>query len=298
MKSDRVSSASEIGPGAGDRAAKIFNGAKAFLVAALIALAVTAYGQGLWGLLVLANLRFHPGFPWAAMLMAVLLALLILYLSGFGWPLSTGGVRRKLLRWNPIPWKTFGWAVLAGALAVAALGGLWIAVSDLIPIPPGITPKLTGYPLATVVSFLIVGSLAAPLSEEAAFRGYAQGLLERAWGWAPAAIIGSSLLFAAVHVTQGLYVPKLGLYFIAGLIFGTLAWLTNSLYAAMVVHCLADIEGFLLLWPHDAHPHALVTAGGHDPLFAPSLFALAVCGLAALLAFRQLARMTANRRRD
>jgi membrane protease YdiL (CAAX protease family) len=266
--------------------------AAAFALAAIVALLITAYGQGLWGLLVLANLRFHPELPWAALAMAILLALLILYLSGSGWPRSTRAARRRLLRWNPIPLPIFGWAVLTGIMADIAMGGVWIATSDLVHIPPGATPKMGGIPLVTLVSFLIVGVLAAPLSEEAAFRGYAQGMLERAWRWAPAAIIGSSLLFAAAHVLQGLSVPKLGLYFFAGLIFGTLAYLTNSLYAAMVVHCIADLEGFLVLWPHDAHPHALVTAGGHDPLFLPAVAAVAIFGPLSLVAFYRLAMMS------
>ena len=104
------------------------------------------------------------------------------------------------------------------------------------------------------------------------------------------------ILFAAVHFTQGLYLPKLGLYFLAGLIFGTIAYLTNSLYAAMVVHSLADFEGFLLLWPHDSHPHRLVTEGGHDPLFVPAVAAVAIFGPLCIVAFWRLARLTAERR--
>lgn len=267
------------------------------LAAFIVSFAITAYGQGLWGIMVLGNLRFHPGFPWAPIIMALLLALLLLYLAGFGPPRSTSDTRRRLLRWNAIPLPVFGWAIFTGALALVAMGGFWIVTSDLIHIPPGITPSMRGVPLLTAISFLIMGSLAAPLSEEAAFRGYAQGMLERAWGWAPAAIVGSSVLFAAAHFLQGLYLPKLGLYFTAGLIFGTIAYLTNSLYAVMIVHSLADIEGFLLLWPHDSHPHALITEGGHDPLFLPAVAAVVVFGPLSILAFRKLARMTAERRR-
>jgi membrane protease YdiL (CAAX protease family) len=269
----------------------IAKSAGAFALAAIVALLITAYGQTLWGLLVVANVRYHPELPWAALVMVILLALLILYLSGFGWPRSTSAVRHRLLRWNPVPLPVFAWAILAGIVADIALGGVWIAVSDLVHIPPGATPKMAGIPLVTVLSFLVVGSIAAPLSEEAAFRGYAQGILERAWQWVPAAIVGSSLLFAAAHILQGLSVPKLGLYFLAGLIFGTLAWLTNSLYASMVVHGIADLEGFLVLWPHDAHPHALVTAGGHDPLFLPAVVAVAIFGPLSLLGFHRLELM-------
>ena len=275
---------------------KIVKGVPGLFGAAAAAFAIGLYGQGLWGLLVLANLRFHPEWPWAAAVMAILLLFLLSWLGGFGWPLQTSVFRRRLLRWNPIPWRIFGAAVFAGVVADIALGGLWITVSDLIHIPSGITPKMTGYPLATVLAFLIMSSVAAPLSEEAAFRGYAQGILERAWGWAPCAIVGSSVLFAVWHVTQGLFLPKLGLYFVAGVIFGTLAWLTNSLYASMLVHGLADLEGFLLLWPHDMHPHKLITEGGHDPLFLPAVLALTVFGVLALFAFRHLARMTSEER--
>ena len=262
----------------------------AFGLAAVISLGVTAIGQGLWGPLVLANLRLGPQWPWAAPLMALILTGLILYLSGRGWPAGTSATRRRLLRWNAIPLPTFGLALLAGVLGLAAFGGLWIAASDLVHIPAGIQPKMTGVPLPTAISFLVMGSLAAPLSEEAAFRGYAMGLLEQAWRNAPAAIVGSSVLFAAVHVFQGLDPVKLSLYFTAGLLFATVAWMTNSLYAAMAVHSLGDVIGFTVLWPHDQQIHAM---GFGDPLFAPALAALAVFTPLAILAFRRLAGVAA-----
>lgn len=261
------------------------------LAAAALAFAIAAYGEGLWGLLALANVRVHPEYPWAPLLMAILLALLILYLAGYGPPARTRTFRRHLLRWNPMPVRVFVCALVAGIFGDVALGGAWIATSDLIHIPPGITPSMKGIPLPTVIAFLIMAAAAAPLTEEAAFRGYAQGLLERAWKWAPVAIIGSSILFALAHIPQGLFLPKLGLYFVAGLIFGTVAYLTNSLYVAMIVHSIADFEGFLLLWPHDAQPHALVTEGGHDPLFAPAAAALVIFGPLCVLAFRRLSRL-------
>jgi membrane protease YdiL (CAAX protease family) len=261
--------------------------AKAFGLAAIVSVAITAYGQGLWGPLVVANLRLSPGVPWAAPIMAALLAGLILHLSGRGWPKATSTTRRRLLRWNAMPWSTFFLAIGAGILALAAFGGLWIAASDLVHIPPGIQPKMTGVPLGSAIAFLAMSSLAAPLSEEAAFRGYAMGLLEKAWNNAPAAIVGSSILSAAVHVLQGIDPVKLSLYFAAGLIFATIAWLTNSLYAAMVVHSAGDVIGFTVLWPHDQQPHAM---GFGDPLFVPAIAALVVLTPLAILAFAKLAK--------
>jgi membrane protease YdiL (CAAX protease family) len=263
----------------------IVRGAGAFGLAALVSLAIVAYGQGLWQPLVMANMRFHPEIPWAAPVMAVLLAGLLAYLSGRGWPKATSRRRRELFRWNRMPWPTFFLALGAGGLGLAAFGGLWIAAADLVHIPAGMQPRMAGVPLPTVISFLIMGALAAPLSEEAAFRGYAMGILEKACGYAPAAIVGSSVLFAAVHFTQGLDPVKLSLYFAAGLVFALVGYMTNSLYAVMVVHSLGDVLGFTVLWPHDQVPHGM---GVHDPLFAPALAALAIFTPLAILAFRKL----------
>jgi membrane protease YdiL (CAAX protease family) len=265
----------------------------AFGLAAAISVGIVAYGQGLWGPMVMANIRFHPEIPWAAPLMAVLLVGLLAYLSGRGWPAGTSARRKRLLRWNAMPWPTFFLAVGAGVLGLAAFGGLWIAAADLVHIPAGVQPKMTGVPLPTAVSFLIMGALAAPLSEEAAFRGYAMGLLEKAWGHAPAAIVGSSVLFAAVHFVQGIDAVKLSLYFSAGVLFATVAYMTNSLYAAMAVHSLGDILGFTVLWPHDQAAHGM---GLHDPMFLPAVAALVVFTPLAILAFRRLAAVSRPRR--
>jgi hypothetical protein len=148
-------------------------------------------------------------------------------------------------------------------------------------------------PLASGLAFLAVSSIAAPLSEEAAFRGYAMGILQKAWGSAPAAIVGSSLLFAAVHFVQGLDAVKLGLYFGAGVLFALVAWLTNSLYAAMVVHSAGDVLGFTVLWPHDQVAHGM---GFSDPWFVPALAAIAIFTPLSFLAFRRLAQVSGGLR--
>ena len=269
--------------------AKILRGLVAFPLAATGSVAIVAVGQGLWQPLVIGNMRYHPDIPWAAPIMAGLLAGLLFYLSGRGWPRGSSARRRELLRWNPMPAPIFLLALLAGVLGLAAFGGLWIAASDVTHLPAGIQPRLGAIPLPTALSFLVMSALAAPLSEEAAFRGYAMGILQRAWGFAPAAILGSTVLFAAAHVLQGLDAVKLGLYFGAGLIFALVAWMTNSLYAAMLVHGLGDVLGFTVLWPHDQVAHGM---GFDDPLFVPALAALAVFTPLTILAFARLAAVS------
>jgi membrane protease YdiL (CAAX protease family) len=268
---------------------KLIRGVVAFPLAAVVSVGIVAYGQGLWQPLVIANIRNHPEIPWAAPVMAVLLAAMLAWLSGRGWPRGTSARRRELFRWNAMPASTFFMAIMAGVLGLAAFAGLWIAVADLVHIPAGVQPKLTDIPLPTMISFLVMGALAAPLTEEAAFRGYAMGIMQKAWGYAPAAIIGSTVLFAAVHFVQGLDATKLSLYFAAGLIFALIGYLTNSLYAVMVVHSLGDVLGFTVLWPHDQMVHGM---GFEDPMFAPALAAVALFTPLAILAFRRLAEMS------
>ncbi len=260
--------------------------------ALVLSFLITAVGQGAWGLMVMANLRGGQQAPWCIPAMAGVLVLLLAYLGGAGWPKRTAAARRRLLRWTPIAPGVFLWAVFTGVLALVALGGTWIVVSDLVRMPPNVTPDVNGRPALFVIPILVMSCLAAPLSEEAAFRGYAQGILERAWRWAPAAVVGSSLIFALAHAPQGLFLPKLGLYFLAGVIFGTIARLTNSLFAAMVVHSLGDIMGFLVLWPYQSAPHRLVGEGGANAAFFGAAAVAVVFGVLALIAFRRLARTT------
>ncbi|HEV2364947.1 MAG TPA: type II CAAX endopeptidase family protein [Caulobacteraceae bacterium] len=269
---------------------RIFNLVSPLFVAAVIAFAILAVGQDLWGLLVYANLKTSPVIPWAAPVMAGVLALLVLYLSGAGWPATTSAARARLLAWRPIPWPAFWTAVLAGGLAVVAFAALWIVVSDLVHIPAGVQPKLGGgVPIWAGVVFLLTSSAAAPISEEAAFRGYAMGILEKAWKNAPAAIFASSVLFALAHVTQGFSLPKLSLYFLGGVVFALLAWMTRSLYAAMIIHSFADVLGFTILWPHDQRAHGMEFADG---AFLPALIVLAIFAPVAAVAFAKLASMT------
>ena len=146
--------------------------------------------------------------------------------------------------------------------------------------------------MTTVVPMLLVGIAAAPLSEEIAFRGYAMCLLRRRFSPTTALVI-TSVMFAAVHLTQGLYAPKLIVYFLAGLAFGYVALRTGSLLPAMVVHSFGDLTFFTLVWSHDAG-RRLIGEGGADGWFWLNVALVVVFTPLALLGFRQLARATAR----
>lgn len=242
---------------------------------------ILAFGQGLWGAMAFLNLKISPAIPWAVAVMAPLLWLMWKYLSNTE-------ARRAYLRANAVPGRVFAWAVVAGVLSIVAFSGYWIMMFQLFKMPGNLVPDTSQYPLPTLVALLVMGSLAAPLSEEAAFRGYAQTMLERNFR-APTAVVVSSIMFALAHLTQGFLLPKLFVYFLAGLAFGVTAYLTKSILPGIAVHIIADLTFFTLVWPHDT-TRRLVTAGGADAWFSiHAVQAVLFTGL-AIVAYMRLAK--------
>ncbi len=220
--------------------------------------------------------------------MALLLWLFWLYLGGRGWPRSTAAERHASLRANPVSGSVLAWSLLAGTLAIVALAGLWIVMFQLFPMTPNVLPDTTKYPIFTLALVAVMASLVSPISEEAAFRGYFQGFLERHYpAWV--SILSSSFLFALAHLTQGFWLPKLFVYFLVGVTFGGIASQANSILASIPVHVLGDLTFFILVWPNDA-ARRLVLTGGADAWFWIHVAQAVVFSLLAILTFRELAK--------
>jgi membrane protease YdiL (CAAX protease family) len=262
-------------------------------LAAAAAFAITAVGQGLWGVLALANVALTPAIPWAAAAMPVILFALVAVLSGRLGPRKTAAARRALVPLAPVSGRAWAWSLIAGGLAVVAAAALWTVLASLVRVPPNLLPNLHGVPLWTQIPMLLVAIAAAPLTEEIAFRGYAMGLLRRELS-PGAALVVASLLFAAAHLTQGLSAPKLIVYLAAGLAFGLVALRTGSLLPAMAVHAFGDLTFFTLVWSHDAG-RRLVTEGAADGWFWVNVVLLALATPLSVLAFCRLARATSPR---
>jgi membrane protease YdiL (CAAX protease family) len=166
-------------------------------------------GQIPWSVLLVLNFRDRASaLPWSVAAMAVVLWLMWLYLGGKGWPRSTSEKRRRLLRANRVPPKTFALAFLCGVLAIIALAGYWIVFFQLVKTPANVLADASKYPLLTVILVTAMSSLVSPVSEEIAFRGYCQQILESRFSGG-AAVTLSSLLFMLAHANHGLYWPKL-----------------------------------------------------------------------------------------
>ena len=262
---------------------------RALAWSALLGFAITVFGAGVWATLATVNLASAPGIPWSVPVMAVVLWLMWQYLGGKWWPRRTSAARRLCLRANPVPGSVFAWAQVAGALSLVALAGYWIVLSQLVKMPGNAVPDFSNDPLRTVVLMMGMASLAAPLTEEPAFRGYCQVILERQFP-APTAVIISSILFSLVHgPTQGFLWPKLVVYFLVGVMFGTTAHLANSIVPNIPVHFFGLLIFFTLVWPRDAS-RGLVAENGADAWFWIHLVQAVVFTVLAILAYVRLAK--------
>lgn len=239
-----------------------------------------------------ANLATGASIPWAAPVIVVFLWLYWRWLGGEWWPRGTSAARREHLRASRVPARTMTGAFVVGMLGIVSLGGIWIACVELFGGGGNPTvPDLSAYPPLTVAAFLITGSLVAPITEEAAFRGYAQTHLESAFP-AVAAVALSSVLFALYHgPTQGFIAWKLLFFFLVGALFGSIAYRTRSTIPALPVHFAGDLIFFTLVWPNDA-ARPFVPRDGLDASLALAGAQAVIFGSATIIALRMIRSRT------
>jgi membrane protease YdiL (CAAX protease family) len=252
-----------------------------------LALFIIGAGGALWGSLIYSNLQMAPSIPWCLPAICVFLWLEWQYLSGRGWPATTSFKRRVLLRANRVSLAAYGWSTLAGLLAMISLAGLWIVMFRIIPMQPNLflPGRFTSSPLFRTA--IIVGaSLLAPITEEAAIRGYLQSVLEREFP-AITAVLLSSAVFALAHVTQGVAWPKLLFYFLVGIAFGSLALLNDSILPVIPVHIAGDLIFFFFVWAND-YTRTVVWQHGPDWWFWLHVAQTLGFAAAAVLVFRRV----------
>ena len=104
------------------------------------------------------------------------------YLRGDGWPRETADARRASLRANGLSPE-----VWTAAIGSGLLGLIWVLVvqqvlNRLVRLPQQIVPDTSQIPAVTLVGLLFMAAIVAGVVEEAAFRGYMQGPIERRHG--------------------------------------------------------------------------------------------------------------------
>src|SRR5207253_2992040 len=100
----------------------------------VFALVLTTVAGGVWGGLLITNLRASPRVPWAVPVMAAVLWILWSYLSGARGDPHKSRVRRTRLRAAAVSPRVFEWAAVAGPFSILSLAGLWIVLGQIAPV--------------------------------------------------------------------------------------------------------------------------------------------------------------------
>jgi len=260
------------------------------------ALLVTGIASGIWGALLTANLATTPALPWSALVMLLLLALGWMYAGGHGPPTRTQASRRVSLRGMSIDRAAFVLALVAGGCALMALIGVWIVSFQSGVMRGNSVPDFSTYPLQTVIAVIVTAAIMGAVTEEGAFRGYAQGLFERRW---PAAVaIGvTALLLAPGHAaTQGFALPTFVFYLLVDAMLGATAYLCGSILPGIAIHAAGLAVFFAWIWPNDA-ARPIGAAALSQTWFWIHVAQIAIFGVASMVAYRRLAATHLRRQR-
>ena len=271
---------------------------RAFLLGCL----VLTVGGMLTGPLLFANIKFWPAVPWSVPLLAMYMWFFWQYLSGRWWPRSTADARKLGLRANPLSSRAWLWALTAGYLAMAGSYALHWVVGRLTPLNFAVPAVLQQLPAFTLISILLMASVIAGIVEEAAFRGFMQGPIERRHG-VVAAITVVSIVFGSAHLTDwqpSMTVARMFFIVLASVLYGVLVHLTNSILPGLVLHATGDAIGIVWIWLLSQRPTVQSPSGfagaSADPQFWTNCLIAAVFGVAAVWAFRRLAKVTGTDR--
>lgn len=255
----------------------------------LFAIALTALSGALWSGLLLFNLKISPALPWSAAVALGLTGLAFLWLGGRWAPSRTQAARKAYLRAAPLRTAPFALAVVAGTLAIVALAGLWIVLFQLVKMP-GNSADFSKLPALTIAALLATSAVIGAVFEEAGFRGYFQGTLERSLP-APFAILICAIVMAPEHAaTQGFVWPTMLFYLLVDVMLGASAALTKSILPGIVVHAIGLAIFFGIVWPADK-TRLLVSQSGADVWFWLHAGQAIAFGAAAILLFIRLARV-------
>jgi len=267
----------------------MWNRVPLLLRALLAAVAVTGTTTVVWGALIQSNLNFSPGVPWATPTMAVFLVFYWRFLRGWGWPRSTSAARRAGLRAESLSSSVWRWSLAAGGLGLAASIALFIVSHRLISWPQPPRPDLSNIPFITLLPSLLMSAIVAGLGEEAGFRGYMQGPLERRYG-AAIAITVTSTVFGLAHLSHGAFVPAILFDIGWGALYGLLAYRSGSIVPAIVLHSSADALEYVAAWKfRPTAPAPLVWVSGPDRLLWVDCLLVVLLGGVSIWAFRRLA---------
>jgi membrane protease YdiL (CAAX protease family) len=202
------------------------------------------------------------------------------------------------LRAHRLSSDVWGWSLIAGSLGFGALVLFLRVLNRLVRLPQQQFPDLSQISYVTAFSLLLMSAVVAGIVEEASFRGYMQGPIERRHGPVVAILVTGSL-FGLAHFTHPEVTLILMPYYLAvAAIYGALAYLTNSILPCVVLHATGNVLGGIELLARgrsesqaSSTPDPLIWETGTDASFWLSCFGLMFVGAAVVWAYRTLANV-------
>lgn len=273
------------------------------LAAAGVAILVLLAGNILWAgfgpVPGLAHLNRGQMFPWAVLPMALYLLAYWWFLDGRLGDPESAPRRRANLRARPLALRMWAASLGVGLVGFGALIAALVAVARVVELPAGPPIDGAGMPAATVVALLVMQSLVAGVSEEAAFRGYLQSMIEREHGLVVAILVGGTL-FGLLHFGNhpGDVLRMLPYYLAVSAVYGGITWAADSVLPAVVLHSAGDVVMLTRWWwtgrpEWQLGPAAAVPAAGRglDAPFLTAVLLAAVLGVATALGCRAVRRL-------
>jgi hypothetical protein len=163
----------------------------------------------------------------------------------------------------------------------------------MVSLPQQQLPDLSQVSTFTVWGLLLMAGPVAGITEDAAFRGYMQGPIERHYEL-PVAILITGTMFAVAHLDFTLILWP---YYVAvAAVYGTVTYLTNSIWPAVVLHTGGNIYPNIALllhgradWQAPSSGASLVWATGVDTAFVRLAVAVLVAAAGMAWAYAKLA---------
>jgi membrane protease YdiL (CAAX protease family) len=241
--------------------------------------------------------------PWAVLPAALWLWAYWQVIGGRWGGAGSAAKRSQNLRANKLSCRVWGASLAAGALGFGTLVVLLALVARFVQLPAGSPIVLPpDMPAATALALIVMGSIVAGVTEEAAFRGYMQGPIERRYGLAVAVLV-SGTLFGLLHFpTHPADVLWMLPYYIAvSAVYGALTWAANSILPAVVLHIAGDVVVLTRWWltgrPEwqiGSAPRPLVWETGIDSHFVLTAVASVALIAATAAAYRAVRRLRNN----
>jgi membrane protease YdiL (CAAX protease family) len=234
--------------------------------------------------------------PLAALAETAFLLLYLWWVAGGGAPRATQVGRATAFRRGRLSPMQWFWGVVAALFFAATIHASIVLLFRFVPFPMAAFRQ--GYDFSFIPSLslkwlaVLVSATSAGICEETGFRGYMQRPIEERQG-AFVAILISSLLFTALHLSKGWATPgMIPIVFGAGVLLGLLAWSSGSLIPGMIGHVLMDIGLFAYWWTGIAGTFAArpITETGIDPPFLITCAVFALSIFVVLLAISKVRR--------